>query len=38
MAKYSENFKLELIQRMMSPNNESVSDLSNETGIPEQTL
>jgi transposase-like protein len=38
MAKYSENFKLELIQRMMSPNNESVTDLSNETGIPEQTL
>ncbi len=38
MAQYKEEFKLELIQRMMSPNNESVKDLSNETGIPEQTL
>jgi transposase-like protein len=38
MAKYSEDFKLELIQRMMAPNSEAVVNLSNETGIPEQTL
>ncbi len=38
MAKYSEDFKLELIQRMMPPNGESVANISNETGIPEATL
>ena len=38
MAKYTEDYKVEIIHRMMPPNNESVLDLSNETGIPEQTL
>jgi transposase-like protein len=38
MAKYRDEYKLELIQRMMPPHNESVIELSNETGIPEQTL
>lgn len=38
MAKYTEDYKVEIIHRMMPPNNESVIDLSNETGIPEQTL
>jgi len=38
MAKYGEDFKLELIQRMMPPKSEKASDLSNETGVPEGTL
>lgn len=38
MAMYDEDFKLSIIQRMMPPHSESVSSISNETGIPEVTL
>jgi len=38
MTKYSDDYKFELLQRMMPPNEESVLGISNETGIPEQTL
>ncbi|QVK18679.1 transposase [Mycoplasmatota bacterium] len=38
MARYSKDYKLSLIQRMMPPHNESVKELSRESGIPEITL
>lgn len=38
MTKYSDDYKYEILQRMMPPNEEAVLEISNETGIPEQTL
>ena len=38
MAKYSEEFKLNIVKQMMPPHNKSVSSLSKENGIAEQTL
>ena len=38
MTTYNDNYKFELLQRMMPPNGESVLKISNETGVPEQTL
>ena len=38
MAHYSEEFKLSIIKQMMPPHNKSVSILSKENGIAEQTL
>lgn len=38
MAKYSEEFKYSIIQRMMPPQNESVKSISKETGLSEGTL
>lgn len=38
MAKYTKEFKLIIIKRMMPPMNEKVSTISKETGIAEQTL
>ncbi len=38
MTRYSEEFKYSIIKRMMPPNNESVSAISRETGVPEATL
>ncbi len=38
MAKYSEEFKLSIVKQMMPPQNKSVSILSKENGIAEQTL
>jgi transposase-like protein len=38
MATYSKEFKNKIISRMLPPNNESVSQLSKETQIHEQTL
>lgn len=38
MARYSNEFKFKLQQRMMPPNNESVVDISKETGISESAL
>ncbi len=38
MAKYSEEFKLSIIKQMMPPQNKTVSILSKENGIAEQTL
>lgn len=38
MAKYSEEFKLSIIKQMIPPGNKSVSILSKENGIAEQTL
>jgi len=38
MAHYSEEFKLSIIKQMMPPQNKSVSVLSKENGIAEQTL
>lgn len=35
MARYSKEFKNKFKQRMMPPNNESVKDISKETGISE---
>ncbi len=38
MVNYSEEFKLNIIKQMMPPHNKSVSSLSKENGITEQTL
>lgn len=38
MAKYSEEFKLSIIKRMMPPQNESVSAIAREIGLSEVTL
>ena len=38
MAHYSEEFKLSIVKQMMPPQNKSVSALSKENGIAEQTL
>lgn len=38
MAKYSKEFKLSIIKQMLSPLNKSVSELSKENGLSEQTL
>lgn len=38
MAKYSEEFILSIVKQMMPPHNKSVSSLSKENGIAEQTL
>lgn len=38
MARYSEEFKYSIIQKMMPPQNESVSKVARETGLAEATL
>lgn len=38
MARYTQEFKNKIIQRMMPPQNESAEAISRETGIPEGTL
>lgn len=38
MARYSEEFKESIIQKMMPPNNVPVSQLVRETGISDVTL
>lgn len=38
MTRYSDEFKYSIIKRMMPPNNESVSAISRETGLPEATI
>ncbi|KEQ17085.1 transposase [Endozoicomonas numazuensis] len=38
MARYSEEFKASVVQKMMPPNNVPVAQLSRETGITEATL
>lgn len=38
MARYSDEFKYSIIRRMMPPNNESVSSISQDTGLSEGTL
>lgn len=38
MAYYSEEFKSSIIQRMMPPQNESVTSIAKETGVSENTL
>ena len=38
MARYSEEFKMSVIQKMMPPNNVPVSQLVRETGISDSTL
>lgn len=38
MARYSEEFKYSIISRMMPPKNESVLQISKETGLSEVTL
>ena len=36
--KYSKEFKDSIIRRMLPPNNESISKISKEEGISEQTI
>ena len=38
MARYSEELKASVVQKMMPPNNVPVAQLSRETGITEATL
>lgn len=38
MARYSEDFKYSIMKKMMSPDNQSVSQISRETGLSEGTL
>ena len=38
MLRYSEEFKEKIVQKMMSPNSQSVAQISRETGISEPTL
>lgn len=38
MAKYSEEFKYSIMTKMMTPQNQSVSAISRETGLSEATL
>ncbi|WP_299735841.1 transposase [uncultured Endozoicomonas sp.] len=38
MARYSEEFKESIIQKMMPPNNVAVSQLVRDTGISDVTL
>lgn len=38
MAKLSKDLKLKIIQRMMPPNNESVSEIAKDSGLSEGTL
>ena len=38
MARYSEEFKESIIQKMMPPNNVPVSQLARDTGISDVTL
>ncbi len=38
MPRYSEEFKHSIVMKMMPPQNQSISKISRETGLPEATL
>lgn len=38
MARYSESFKMSIMQKMMPPENQKVSTIAQETGMSEGTL